>query len=257
MLKVSIIIPIRNNWAFTKQCIRSIAMNTERKDYEIIIVDNNSTDATKDELEDYLKGFIDLGLLKSAKIVHNAENKNFATSNNEGRRNSSGEYLLLLNNDTIVTKGWLTAMLKVFEEDKKAGIVGARLIFPGTGTIQHAGIIYLKDGSSDHAHYRVHRDSPMVAKREEYPAVTGACLLIPIELYDIVGGLDERYFWGWEDLALCNKVRNEGYKVIYEPSAIAYHYCSQTAGRFDFENQNFNLYIKDWVLNGDKRGLKN
>jgi len=248
--KVAIIIPVRDNWSYTKQCIRSIAMNTLHKNYEIIIVDNNSIDKTKDELHNYLKGFIDLGVLQGAKIVRNDENKNFSISNNEGRANTDADFLVLLNNDTIVTKGWLTAMLNVFKEEQRVGIVGARLLFPGTELIQHAGVIFMPDGSTDHAHYKVYRDDPLVITRKEYPAVTGACLMVSTEIYDLVGGLDERYFWGWEDIDLANRVKDEGYCVIYEPTAVVYHYCSQTPGRYDFENQNFNLYAREWILNG-------
>jgi len=247
--KVGIIIPVRDNWSYTRQCIRSIVMNTEHRNYEIIVIDNNSVDDTKDELHGYLKGFIDLKALRGAKIVSNSDNKNFSISNNEGRANTDADFLVLLNNDTIVTKGWLTAMLNVFGEEKNVGIVGARLLFPGTELIQHAGVVFMPDGSTDHAHYKLYREDPLVTTRKEYPAVTGACLMIPTEIYDLVGGLDERYFWGWEDIDLANRVRREGYRVIYEPAAIVYHYCSQTPGRYDFENQNFNLYAKEWILN--------
>lgn len=244
-IKASIIIPVRNNVAFTKQCLNSLAHNTllDKDEYEVIIVNNASTDET----DEYLSS---LKLPINGSVIKNNDNKSYSVANNQGRKLARGEFLVLLNNDTILTKGWLTELIKVFEEDDKVGVVGSRMIFPGSGEIQHAGVYFMHHGIPDHLFIRYDKEDSKVMQRSSVPAVTGACLATRTKIWDQIQGLDERYKFGYEDTAYCNTVRELGYKVIYQPDSLVYHYGSMTPGRYDFENTNFNIYLRDWISNG-------
>lgn len=242
MEKVSIIIPVHNNLSYTKQCLESIAYNTEYENFDVIIVNNASTDGTAEYL-----ATLDLPI--KGKVIHNKENKTYSVVNNQARSATDADYLVLLNNDTIVTKGWLKGLVKAAKDDEDVGVVGCKLIFPGGGTIQHAGVYYMHHGIPDHSFIGYDRFDTVVCERKTCPAVTGACLLTHVDVWDTVNGLDERYKFGYEDIAYCNSVYELGLKVVYEPNVEVYHYGSVTPGRYDYENANFNIYIRDWVVN--------
>jgi len=238
---VSIITPSWEGLQFTKQMMESVEENTDWP-FELIIVDNGSTDG----VEDFV---LNANFKMAGQFIRNETNMGFAKANNQGATIAKGEYLCLLNNDVIATKGWLTAMMRVFEEEKGCGAVGARLIHPGNGTIQHAGVIEMDSGMPDHVYFNMPMDYKLAMERKEYFAVTGACMLISRELYIKLGGLDEAYVNGWEDMDLCQKIRKAGYKIFYEPNAMLYHYESRTSTRYLNENANFSLYMGRWVLN--------
>jgi GT2 family glycosyltransferase len=219
----------------------SVELNTDDWPFELIIVDNASSDGTKE--------FITTSKYKmNGQYIRNEKNNGFAIANNQGVKVAKGNFLLFLNNDVIVTKGWLSAMMNVFSEEKAVGIVGARLIHPGKGTIQHAGVIEHANGMPDHVYFNKPMDYPPANIRKPIFAVTGACLLIPKTLYEEIGGFDESYFCGWEDMDLAQKVRQKGMNIYYEPKALVYHYESRTDGRYISEGANFTLYMSRWAL---------
>jgi len=155
---------------------------------------------------------------------------------------------LFLNNDTVPTQGWLEEMIKVVERDPRVGIVGSKLLFPNN-TIQHAGV-FIADNpwpiTPCHAFYKKPSDAPEVNMVKEYQCVTGACMLIRKSLFDETGGFDESYLNGYEDVDLCFKVREKGFKIVYTPKSVLYHFESQTATRHDHENQNIKLLNRRW-----------
>lgn len=243
--KISVIIPTWNKVEFLKQAMESMERNTQWP-FEVIVVDNASDDGTQEFV-------LNSNFKMDGQYIRNEENKGFAIPNNQGAKVAKGTYLCFLNNDVIVTKGWLTAMMKVFSEEKAVGIVGARLVHPGKGTIQHAGIIeHTSSKMPDHIYFNQPMDYPPAMIRKQYFAVTGACMLVPKALYDEIGGLDEDYWCGWEDMDFCQKVRRKGYRIYYEPTALVYHYESRTEGRYSKEGSNFSLYMSRWVLGGKK-----
>ena len=238
---ISIITPVWNKLEFTKQMMDSVENNCGDWPFELIIVDNGSTDGTQD--------YIATSKYKmNGQYIRNEDNKGFAKGNNQGAKVAKGSFLLLLNNDTIVTKGFLSAMIKVFSEEKAVGAVGAKLIFPGTGLIQHAGVFELPNGLPDHIYFNKQSDYKPANIRKQVFAVTGAALMIPKALYDELGGLDEEYVNGFEDIDLCQRIRQKGMNIYYEPKALIYHYESRTEGRYARDTQNMNLYLKRWVL---------
>ena len=242
---VSIITPTWNGIDWVKQLAESLEKVKDEWPFEWVIVDNGSEDGTADWLAQ-------ANLKMDGQLIRNSENKGFAIANNQGADVAKGNFLLLLNNDTIVTSGFLEAMMEVFSEEQAVGAVGARLVHPGKGTIQHAGVIELSSGMPDHAHFGKVMDHPDVMERQQYFGVTGACLLTPKQLYQEMGGLDEEYRNGWEDMDYCQKITKAGYRIYYEPKALVYHFESRTKGRYAHENQNFSLYMSRWVYGNQK-----
>jgi GT2 family glycosyltransferase len=237
---VSIIVPTYNKLEFLKPMMDSIELFTDWP-FELIIVDNNSDDGTKEFV-------LNSNYKMSGQYIRNEINNGFAKANNQGSIIAKGNFLCFLNNDTIVTEGWLTEMMKVFSEEKACGLVGARLIHPGRGTIQHAGVIERNDGLPDHIYFNKPMNYPLAMERKDYFGVTGACIVIPKTLYEDIGGFDESYWCGWEDMEMCQQIHARGLRVIYEPKSMVYHYESRTEGRYSAEGQNFSLYMSRWIL---------
>jgi len=241
--KVSIIIPVFNQLEYTKQCLEALIKNTPDELYEVIIVDNASTDGTREFLACF-EGDV--------KIITNEENLGFAKACNQGAKAASGKYVVFLNNDTVPQPGWLEEMIKVAESDDGVGIVGSKLLYPD-GTIQHAGIEFI-NGIPDHPHRYSSSNIPEANKLRELDMVTGACLLIKRELFNQLDGFDESYKNGVEDIDLCLKVREKGFKVIYTPKSVLYHHEGKTPGRFADVAENLQLFFSRWGSKFNNKG---
>jgi GT2 family glycosyltransferase len=209
--------------------------------YELILIDNGSTDGSADDITNFK---FDI----NGQLIINKENRGFGPANNQGAKLAYGIYLCFLNNDTIPTKGWLGEMVKLIESDPKIGVVGNKLLHPGRGTIQHAGVYEHESGTPDHLYFGKPYDYPDANKVKEYFAVTGACFLTPKRLFLEMRGFDEGYRNGYEDIDYCNRVKQKGYKIMYTPESVVYHYESRTEGRYDNESANWNRYMGRWVL---------
>nr|WP_060788339.1 glycosyltransferase [Geobacillus zalihae] len=221
-IKVSIIIPVYNKLEFTKQCLEGIFRNTNPSLYEIIIVDNASTDGTK--------AYLNKIASEKITVIKNKSNLGFVEACNQGARVAKGKYLVFLNNDTVPQKNWLKEMIETIESDSCIGIVGAKLIYP-TGLLQEAGGIIWSDGTGWNYGRGDIPSRPQYNFVKEVDYCSGACLLIPKELFNRVGGFDRRYSPAYyEDTDLCFSVRALGYKVIYNPRAEVIHYEGITAG---------------------------
>lgn len=133
----------------------------------------------------------------------------------------------------------------------KANVVmhNCKLLHPGTGLIQHAGVVEMRDGRPDHIYFKKHADYPPANTRKQYFAVTFACAVVPKGLFENIGGFDEGYWCGWEDVCFCQEVHKRGQRVYYEPKAVVYHYESRTEGRYKRESHNFNRYAEQYILN--------
>jgi len=219
----SIIIPVFNKARFTKQCLDTLRPTLEGAgEGEVIVIDNASSDETPALLSEY----------PWVRVIRNEKNLGFAGANNQGARLARGEFLVLLNNDTQALPGWLAAMIKTAREPG-VGAVGAKLLFADR-TVQHGGVVIngVVLGRSSmmpfHHNLLVAADRPDTNVRRELQAVTGACIVTPRELYQELGGLDELYWNGYEDVDYCFKVRERGLRVVYEPAATLYHFESQS-----------------------------
>ncbi len=233
---VSIVIPHYNLPDMLEKCIDSIVDNTEQVSFEIIVVDNGS-DNTSKELIDKLEGY---GVL----YLRNRKNEGFARAVNRGIREAHGEYVLLLNNDTEVRGGWLQAMMAA-QQETGAEIVGARLHYPD-GSVQHAGIVFDHEDIPSHIYAKGPSDLPMIYKRRYFQAVTAACMMVKRDVYLRLGGMDEGYRNGWEDVDFCLRARQQGFRIVYEPGAELVHYTEQTSGRKDHEEDNARRFLMTW-----------
>ncbi|TKB91600.1 MAG: glycosyltransferase [Nitrospira sp.] len=237
VMTCSIIIPTWNKVELTRQCLTALAAATTDVSFEVIIVDNGSTDGTREFLSE-LKGDV--------QIILNDQNLGFAKACNQGARAARGKYLVFLNNDTIPQSQWLNPLVSEVDEHSDVGIVGSKLLF-ADGSIQHAGVVFMRSIMSPYHIYRsVPGSKPGVNQRCAFQAVTAACMLIRQELFEEVQGFDEAFINGFEDVDLCLKVREKGYQVIYQPRSVVYHLESQTPGRKEHDEQNSQLLLERW-----------
>lgn len=231
---VSIIIPVFNRAELTRQCLEAV-YRTAPAFCEIIVVDNGSTDGTPA----YLAGEAAAGRITA---VRSERNLGFARACNLGALKARGRLLIFLNNDTIPTPGWVEAMVHAARPG--VGAVGARLLYPD-GRIQHAGMVFRR-GLPVHIYRFAPADAPEVVRPQDFDMVTGACLLIPRELFLKLGGFDETFLNSFEDVDLCLRVRSLGLRVVYEPGAVVYHLESQTPGRSEHDDSNLAEFLRRW-----------
>ena len=224
---VSIVIPVFNKLDLTRACVASIEAQPTAASFEILVVDNGSTDGTGDWLAAAPRD----GRLRA---VASAKNLGFSRGCNLGAAHARGRYLLFLNNDMEVLPGWLDPMVRTLDADPDVGVVGARLLFPD-GTIQHAGVAvvdYVEETppiiGGQHKSYRKPGDDPEVLRPQVLQVVTGACLMIRPEVFAAAGGFDEGYWNGNEDVDLCLKAGEAGWLVVYRPESTVIHYESQS-----------------------------
>jgi len=246
---VSIVIPVFNKIAFTRQCLDRLDRHAAGgPSFEVIIVDNASSDGTQAFFETPPPFAFPLV------YVRNDVNQGFSRANNIGARRSTAKYLLFLNNDTLVTDGWLDAMVRVADHDPVVGIVGIKQLFPYTNQIHHTGIIVTADGRPQHIYPHSDGSLPHVNRQREYQAVTGSCLLIARDLFEAVGLFDEGYRNGYEDIDLCLTVRKQGRSVVCCTTGVIYHYGQISETRTADDDQNAARLAARWrgVLKTDE-----
>jgi GT2 family glycosyltransferase len=219
-VEVSIIIPVFNQFQYTHACVASLQTVEEPVTFEVIVVDDCSTDQTA-HLVPRMNGIV---------YLRNKTNSGFIISCNRGAEKARGKYLVFLNNDTIVTRGWLTTLLNTFGEEPKAGIVGSKLVYPD-GRLQEAGGIIWRDASGWNYGKFDDPKKPEYNYLREVDYCSAAALMIPKQLFQKVGGFDTKYAPAYyEDTDLAFKVRRGGYKVLYQPVSEIIHYEGATGG---------------------------
>lgn len=226
--KVSIIILNKDHKKDLKRCIDSILEKTTYKNYEIIIVENNS------KTKEIFKYYKELEKNEKIKIVEYKEQGfNYSRLNNFGVKNATGDYIVLLNNDTeIITGDWIEKMVGNCQRED-VGIVGAKLLYEND-TVQHVGVVLGLTGVAGHVNLGIGANEIGYMGRniitQNYSAVTGAMLMISKEDYEKIGGLDEEFPVAYNDVDLCLKIRKLGKVVVMNPFIEAYHYESKTRG---------------------------
>ena len=281
---VSILIPNKDHADDLEKCLHSIYARTNYDNYEVLIIENNSTDpATFDYYKTLPQRY------EGCRVVTYRGGFNFSAINNFGRKAAEGQYLLLLNNDVeVLSHDWLGELLA---EASQPGVAacGAMLYYPDD-TIQHAGVITGLGGYAGHSH-KYHRRGASgylfrLAAVQDYSAVTAACLLVRAEVYDALGGLDEAFTVAFNDVDFCLRIREAGWRIAWTPYAELYHFESKSRGsdeqdpakkaRFDAErarlyarhgrekilhdpyyNPNLSLDYEDFRESADLRSLKN
>ncbi|MGN0706706.1 MAG: glycosyltransferase [Faecalibacterium sp.] len=228
--KVSILIPNKDHAEDLEKCLHSIWARTQWENYEVIVIENNSTDPATFAYYQRARQRYD-GL----KVVTWPEKGfNFSAINNYGRRAAQGQYLLLLNNDVEVLDGaWLTELLRQCARKNGAAVCGAMLYYPDD-TIQHAGVVTGLGGYAGHSHKYKRRGGSgymfRAATVQDFSAVTGACLLVKASVWDALGGLDEAFAVAFNDVDFCLRVRKSGGRIAWTPYAQLYHYESKSRG---------------------------
>ena len=226
---ISIVIPNKDHVEDLRRCITSIEKKSTWKNYEIVVVENNSVEQS---IRDYYK---ELESDPKVKIVTYEGGFNYSKINNAGVKETKGEYLLFLNNDTeVISPDWMEQLL-MYAQRKDVGAVGAKLYY-ADNTIQHAGVVIGLGAhrSAGHTHYKMPREHLGYMGRlcyaQDVTAVTGACLMVKKSIYEEVNGLDESFTISLNDVDLCLKIREKGYLNIFTPFAELYHYESKTRG---------------------------
>ena len=254
---VSIVIPNKDECATLRKCVSSILQRSTYSNYEIVIVENNSTTP---EIFAYYER---LRQLPNVRVVTYEGEFNYSAVNNLGVRHARGEHILLLNNDTeVISPDWLQEML-MFSQRRDVGAVGALLYYPDD-TVQHAGVILGLGGFAGHAHVGRLRGEQgyfdRLAVAQNLSAVTAACLMLRRTVWDELQGLDESFAVALNDVDFCLRIRQAGYLIVWTPYAELYHYESKTRGyedtpekqaRFQSEVERFQARHPDVLTAGD------
>lgn len=248
---VSIIILNKDGLNHLKRLFDDFEYKANYSNFEIIVVDN----ASEDDSVNYLKS-LDLDI----EVIENNENVSFAKGNNDAVKLSNGEYVLLLNNDIEPTYGWLNEMMGTIIYNDNVASVGAKLVYPyiddpenthKSFTIQHAGDI-LREVKDDICIYKGHNQNKFskdifdsdISMNKKRLLVTGAVLLVKKSVYMEIGGLDESYWYGYEDIDFNLRVNKLGYDTIFAASALLFHHESAT--RKDIDRNNHKVFCQKW-----------
>ena len=255
---ISIIIPNKDHIDDLKRCMESIEQKSTYKNYEYIIVENNSTDPATFEYYKKLEAEN-----PKVRMVYWDGVFNYSAINNYGASFAKGEYLLLLNNDTEIINPDCLEELLGYCMRKDVGAVGARLYYEDD-TIQHAGVVIGFGGIAGHCFVQQKRGTTGYCHRiicaQDYSAVTAACMMVKKSAFDAVGGLSEELAVAFNDIDFCMKLRKAGYLIVYNPYAELYHYESKSRGledtpekvaRFNKEIATFEKKWPEILENGD------
>lgn len=211
---VSIVIPVYNQIHYTYLCLASILEHTKDVSYEVIIADDVSTDATE-HLSEFAENLV---------IRRNKTNQGFLRNCNQAAEAARGKYVMFLNNDTQVTEGWLSSLVRLIESDDTIGMVGSKLVYPD-GRLQEAGGIIWSDGSGWNYGRLDDPDKAEYNYVKDVDYISGAAILLSVKLWKQIGGFDERFAPAYcEDSDLAFEVRKAGYRVVYQPLSKVIHF---------------------------------
>ena len=227
---ISIVIPNKDHRDDLEKCLNSIREKSTWNNWEIIVVENNSTE------EKTFEYYREIEKDNRIRVITWKREFNYSAINNFGVRETRGEYILLLNNDIeVITPDWMEQML-MFVQREDVGAAGAMLYYPDD-TIQHAGVILGIGGVAGHSHKYFRRGEYGYASRlaivQNLSAVTAACIMMPRKVWDEIDGLDEKFAVAFNDVDLCMRIRKAGYLIVWTPYAELYHYESKSRGTED------------------------
>ena len=239
---VSVVIPVHGNFALTRDCLKSLA-RTAGQPLEVIVADNGSTDETARELP-----ALGAALFGDAfRHLRFEENRNFAPACNAGAAEARGDFVFFLNNDTLLTQGWLPPLLRRFRSVPRLGAAGPLLTYPD-GAVQHLGIVIHPGLKLGHLYKGLPSAHPLAQKRRFFKALTGAALLIPRALFLSSGGFDEGFINGFEDVDLGLRLSAADFRLASVPESRVIHLESRTPRRFGHEAENTRRLYQKWRL---------
>lgn len=240
--KVSIVIPVYNQFHYTYACLKSIAVNSGEIPYEVLIANDCSTDLTT-QLEKIVGG---------VKVITNEKNLRFLRNCNHAAKEAKGEYILFLNNDTQVQPNWLQPLVDLIESDETIGMVGSKLIYPN-GRLQEAGGIIWKDASAWNYGNGQNPAMPEYNYVKEVDYISGAAIMIRSTLWNQLGGFDETFAPAYcEDSDLAFQVRAAGYKVMFQPKSVVVHFegvsngTNTSSGQKAYQVRNQKKFYEKW-----------
>ena len=241
--KVSVIVLTYDNLEFTRACLHSLELHTQYPDWELLLVDNASTDGTREFLAEYAER------TPRARLIQNDENLGFAAGNNRGLEAAEGEYLVILNNDTYVTRGWLLDLVRHLRRDPKLGLVG-----PVTNNIGNEAKIAIEYADMDEMQRAAVAYTSRHARQAlEARVVAFFCAALPRTVHEAVGGLDERFGLGFfEDDDYCRRVEQAGFRIAIAEDVFVHHHLSASFDKVDVERRqalfekNKRLYEEKW-----------
>lgn len=233
----SIIILTKNNVHFTERCLLSIFthINPLHTPYEVIIADENSTDGTKEMCEMYRN---------QVKYLNLPEYNSFSSRNNAAAKVAKGEFLWFLNNDTELINNNLHFMLQHFA-DVKIGVVGNMHLFPNM-TLNHMGIAISNELHPEHIFPHEDPNLPYINHGRYIDLLSAASIIYRRSTFEQVGGFDEDYIWGYEDVDLCLKVKEAGFKAYCDAEAKTIHFGQSTYGRTEHDQKNYQTFLSKW-----------
>lgn len=253
---VRVVIPCHELWSVTRNCLRTLALHASERIERVVVVDNGSGEKTKGDMRRLLvDGIADYGkdkpiadLAKSGRLtlLRNEANLDFGSACNAAANlgEKTEPYVLFLNNDTFCDSDFLSPLAELLDEKPEAAAVGALLLFPGTVHVQHAGVAFVeRDGQiiPEHAYFGFDEATAEVGIEREWPAVTGACMLVRRSDFEAAGGFCDSLDPGkpvfetgfpFEDVDLCVKFRRSGRQVWMRPRSRLYHHNSATIAAF-------------------------
>lgn len=229
-MNFSIIIVNYNTKVLLHNCLQTVLKNFNHKNFEIIIVDNNSTDGSVEMLErDYQK---------KIKLIKNDKNIGFGPANNRGAKIANGEYLFFLNSDTRIEDDIFTIVNNIFKQNKSIAIISPKLLLKNGVEQDYAFGDFPKFLNLIlHKFYKKNKEDLII----DTDWVSGAAMFIRKNIFEKAGGFDEKYFMYFEDIDLCKRIKNSGYKVLYVKDCYITHLIAQSPLLF---NQRKNIYYK-------------
>ncbi|MDL2216818.1 glycosyltransferase family 2 protein [Desulfovibrio sp. OttesenSCG-928-M14] len=253
----SVIIPIFNHWNLTRDCLLSLKEHTPDFDFEVIVIDNGSSDESAAALTPLGESLFGPRFTR----LRFEENRNFGPACNAGARVASAPLLFFLNNDTLLTPGWAPPLLAAFERNSRLGAAGPLLLYEDD-TVQHMGVVFGL-GNVAHLYQYFPKDHTAVKASRVFQALTGAALMMPAKLFADLDGFFEGFINGFEDVDLCLRLGARGLTLRFVPDSVIYHLESRTQGRKGSEVHNIQLlyerqgnnYRPDCHLHGKADGF--
>ena len=235
--EVSILISVFNQLDYTRRCLEALERTlTGKLSYEVIVVD----DASRDGVAEYLGD-----LNEPYRVLFNEERKGFAINNNLAAQEARGEFLCFLNNDVFVEGDWFLPMLTVLKEKKNVGMVGNVQRLVRNGRYDHMGMVFGPQGYPRHyGEGFLHR--PFKGEVREWSAVTAACCACRCDTFLELGGFDEIYLNGCEDVDLCLRMHEKGFKHFVVHDSVVVHVRGATVGRNLYNARNDRLFLERW-----------
>lgn len=240
--RVSIVIPVHNEFRYTYNCIASLILSYNKQSFEVILVDDESNDQTV-HISDCVENLT---------LIRNETNLGFLRTAEKGARHANGDYIVFLNNDTETTAGWIDELVDVFERFEDVGMAGSKLIYPN-GTLQEAGGLVWGNGMPWNIGNGENAEDPVYNYVRQADYISGAAMMIKKSVWQTIGGFSKEFIPAYyEDTDVAFKIRQAGFKTLYVPSSVVVHYEGMSNGRdLDsgykrYQKVNAPLFRKKW-----------